>query len=78
MAYQAVNVGTVADDHTGDPGRTAFQKVNAMFAELYGATSTSVTSAPYSADPTGVAVAGDVGEGFLHDAVEVQGMLVRQ
>lgn len=35
MSQQVVNVGTIADDHTGDPGRTAFQKVNANFTELY-------------------------------------------
>lgn len=34
MTLQVVNVGTIADDHTGDPGRTAFQKVNANFAAL--------------------------------------------
>lgn len=37
MAYQPVNVGTVADDGTGDPLRTAFQKTNANDVELYAA-----------------------------------------
>lgn len=32
MAYEAVNVGNAADDHTGDPLRTAFQKINENFA----------------------------------------------
>jgi hypothetical protein len=38
MAQQTVNVGTVAGDNTGDPGRTAFQKINANFDELYSST----------------------------------------
>lgn len=36
MSQQVINVGTVANDGTGDPLRTAFIKVNANFAELYG------------------------------------------
>lgn len=35
MTQQAINVGTVANDGTGDPIRTAFQKANANFTELY-------------------------------------------
>lgn len=35
MAQQVINVGTVANDGTGDPLRTAFIKVNGNFAELY-------------------------------------------
>lgn len=31
MAYTPVNVGTVANDNTGDPIRTAFQTINASF-----------------------------------------------
>lgn len=37
MAQQLVNVGTVANDGTGDPLRTAFQKLNANESELYNA-----------------------------------------
>jgi hypothetical protein len=36
MSQQVINVGTVANDGTGDPLRTAFIKVNANFAEIYG------------------------------------------
>ena len=36
MAKQAINVGSVANDGTGDPGRTAWQKVNDNFDEVYG------------------------------------------
>lgn len=35
MTQQTINVGTVANDGTGDPLRTAFQKTNANFTELY-------------------------------------------
>jgi hypothetical protein len=35
MAKQIINVGTSANDRQGDSLRTAFQKVNANFTELY-------------------------------------------
>ncbi|MGC4252425.1 MAG: tail fiber domain-containing protein [Sphingobium sp.] len=35
MAKQTVNIGTIADDGTGDNLRTAFGKANANFTELY-------------------------------------------
>ena len=35
MAQQTINIGTVANDGTGDPSRTAFDKVNDNFTELY-------------------------------------------
>lgn len=36
MSQQTIGVGTSANDGTGDPLRTAFQKTNANFTELYG------------------------------------------
>lgn len=39
MAQQTVNIGGSANDGTGDPLRTAFDKINDNFTELYGATS---------------------------------------
>lgn len=36
MVQQVVNIGSVANDGTGDPLRTAFTKVNQNFSELYG------------------------------------------
>jgi len=36
MAKQTINIGSTANDGTGDPLRTAFQKINDNFAELYG------------------------------------------
>jgi len=35
MARQNINIGTTANDRTGDPLRTAFTKTNANFTELY-------------------------------------------
>ena len=35
MAKQAINIGTNANDGTGDPLRTAFDKINDNFTELY-------------------------------------------
>jgi hypothetical protein len=35
MAQQIINVGSAANDGTGDPVRDAFLKANANFAELY-------------------------------------------
>jgi hypothetical protein len=35
MAQQVINVGASANDGTGDQNRTAFQKINANFSEVY-------------------------------------------
>jgi hypothetical protein len=37
MAKQTINIGTVANDRSGDPLRTAFTKVNQNFTEVYSA-----------------------------------------
>jgi hypothetical protein len=37
MTQQTINIGTTANDGTGDDLRTAMQKVNLNFTELYGA-----------------------------------------
>ena len=38
MAKQTINIGSSANDGTGDPIRTAFDKVNDNFNELYAVT----------------------------------------
>jgi hypothetical protein len=38
MSRLNINIGTTANDRTGDPLRTAFEKVNANFIELYATT----------------------------------------
>ena len=35
MARQTINIGSTANDGTGDPLRTAFDKVNENFIEVY-------------------------------------------
>lgn len=35
MTQQVINVGSAANDGTGDPLRTCFQKINSNFTELY-------------------------------------------
>ena len=48
MAQQTINIGTVANDGTGDPLRTAFDKSNDNFTDLYagaGVADNSITSA---------------------------------
>lgn len=35
MAREEINIGTTANDNTGDPLRTAFSKINSMTTELY-------------------------------------------
>ena len=64
MAQQTINVGTVAGDNTGDPGRTAFQKVNNNFNELY----VSITYAGL----TNVKAYGAVGDGTTNDTASLQ------
>lgn len=64
MAQQTINVGTVAGDNTGDPGRTAFQKVNSNFTELYAASTL--------AQLTNVKAYGAVGDGVADDTAAIQ------
>ena len=44
MAREVINLGTVPNDGTGDPIRTAYQKCNANFGELYSRWQTTVPS----------------------------------
>jgi len=46
MTFQSINIGSLANDGSGDPLRVAFGKVNNNFAELYSAAvlTTSVAS----------------------------------
>lgn len=53
MAKQTIAIGTVANDGTGDPLRTAFDKCNDNFDELYVVAPANGT--PASASATGVA-----------------------
>jgi hypothetical protein len=42
MAIEIINVGSAPNDGTGDPIRTAYQKCNSNFAELYSRAQTTV------------------------------------
>lgn len=56
MAKQTVNLGTSANDGTGDPLRTAFDKLNDNFDEVYG--NNFVTNAMLGDDIVGQAELG--------------------
>lgn len=43
MAKQTINIGTSANDRTGDPLRTAFTKTNQNFTELYNSVVTDIS-----------------------------------
>lgn len=43
MTQQTINVGTTANDGTGDPLRTAYTKANSNFTELYQRPATATT-----------------------------------
>ena len=69
MAKIAINVGSTANDGTGDQLRTAFQSTNSNFDEIYAGTAT-VANATVPALPHGVAgdLAGQIAyvDGFLY------------
>ena len=53
MTKQTINIGLTSNDGTGDPLRTAFQKINDNFAELYGDDSSADTfTSPQITTPT--------------------------
>ena len=54
MAIQTINIGTVANDGTGDDLREAFVKVNANFAELAARNPEATTGANLGASGEGV------------------------
>jgi len=54
MAQQTINIGTVANDGTGDAPRTAATKINANFTELYASyRELLTTNRTYYVDPAG-------------------------
>jgi hypothetical protein len=44
MAIEIINVGSAPNDGTGDPIRTAYQKCNSNFGELYSRAQTTTPS----------------------------------
>ena len=57
MARQAIGIGITANDGTGDPLRTAFDKANDNFLELYMLQSDGTTAV--AAPATAVGASGD-------------------
>jgi hypothetical protein len=51
MTQQVINVGTVANDGTGDPLRSGFIKVNGNFQEVYTSLPLDVSGNPVSTAP---------------------------
>lgn len=46
MTQQTINIGTAPNDGLGDPIRTAYNKCNLNFTELYNRVQTSVPTSP--------------------------------
>ena len=46
MAKQTLDLGTIADDGTGDPIRSGGSKINSNFDELYAADLINIKSVP--------------------------------
>lgn len=75
MAQQTINIGTAANDGTGDPLRDAMDKVNDNFTELYSGSQSaraelSATSATLADDATGNVTIGSAYKGYLLYKVE--------
>jgi hypothetical protein len=51
MAKQTINIGTVANDGTGDPLRTAFNKANENFTEVYDIANSAFAQANTGSNP---------------------------
>ena len=60
MAQQTINIGSVANDGTGDPLRDAFGKINENFTELYSDDTGDVNSVTGSGGLTASPTTGDV------------------
>ena len=69
MAKQVINIGTSANDGTGDPLRTAFDKVNDNFTELYNDDSGDVDSVSASGGLEVDTTTGDVIVSISDDGV---------
>ena len=69
MAQQTINIGTVANDGTGDPLRTAFDKINDNFTEVYGFDG-DITGVTAGDGLTGGGTSGDVSLAIANNAID--------
>lgn len=69
MSQQVVNIGSAPNDGTGDPIRTAFDKLNQNFTEVYGGT--PLVIANLSTDYTFVLA--DANKAKLHPSADTTG-----
>lgn len=79
MAQQTINIGTTANDGTGDPLRSAFDKINDNFTELYNDESTAEVNSITAGDGlVGDSTVGSVtidvvgGDGITANADEIE------
>lgn len=71
MSIEIINIGTLPNDGTGDPLRTAFDKINNNFAFL-GNTATTVTSTQsYGLDPNQIIWEGPIDD-FVHGKFQIR------
>ena len=68
MAQQIIDVGAAPDDGNGDPLRTAFQKCNSNFTELYGNAIVLKTTAIAVGSLPNASTAGSGARAFVNDA----------
>lgn len=69
MAQQIIDIGTIANDGTGDPLRTAFTKTNDNFTELYTVTNALGTAANSNVGDFAPALGAD--DNYVTDAEKV-------
>jgi hypothetical protein len=70
MAKSLINLGSLPNDGGGDPLRTAGEKINSNFDEIYstfgnGSTLTGISSEAYSAEYASVAGVSTVSQGLI-------------
>lgn len=69
MSYDPINVGSAANDGTGEPIRDAFFSVNGMLQELYNestANASAAADAQADADTANSAITGLRSSGYMH------------
>ena len=72
MAKQVIQLGTSANDGTGDPLRSAFTKVNANFTELYTSIGTIPTDISQLTDTTHLLGQGGTGSSLVNGEYTVE------